>query len=86
MAKKKSIIFIIPDYHCSFMYREKFEQLGWDAHIYVNYSHPENLLYSKKNITKISNFTIIPIIGKIIQKTIEIIYFIYICLNLLLFI
>ncbi len=79
MAKKKSIIFIVPDYHCSFMYRDKLQQRGWNTKIYVNYSYPDNLLYSEKGINKIPNLTIIPFVGKVIQKIVETIYFIYIC-------
>ena len=75
--KKNSIIFINPDYHCSFIYRDKLEELGWKASVYVNHRYPKDLLYSTENIYYF------PIsekffIGKLIQKIADILFFIYI--------
>jgi hypothetical protein len=47
---KSSILFIRPDYHCSFFYRDELRRLGWKADIYVPWSYPANLLYSDKDI------------------------------------
>lgn len=55
MPKRKSILFVSPDYHCSFFYRDELRKLGWKADIYVGSSYPEILLYSDKDILKVSN-------------------------------
>lgn len=47
---KKSILFVNPDYHCSFFYREEFIRLGWKADIYAQWSYPKKLLFSDKEI------------------------------------
>lgn len=52
MRSKNSILFVIPDYHCSFFYRDEFRKLGWKADIFVNSGYPENLLYSKEDILR----------------------------------
>ncbi len=49
MFKKKSILFVCPDYHCSFILRDEFRRLGWRADIYVPWEYPEKLLYSNKD-------------------------------------
>ena len=63
MIKKNSILFVRPDYHCSFFYRDEFRKLGWRADILVNYNYPQDLLYSNKKILRIkiekSNFKIL---------------------------
>lgn len=51
----KSILFVIPDYHCSFLYRDALKQRGWKADIYVPTDYPKKLLYQKENIIKIKN-------------------------------
>ena len=50
MRKKKSLLFIRPDYHCSFFYRDEFRKLGWKADILVNSDYPAILLYSKEDV------------------------------------
>jgi hypothetical protein len=50
MSKKNSILFVRPDYHCSFFYRDEFRKQGWKADIYVPADYPENLLYSGQDI------------------------------------
>lgn len=52
---KKSILFVIPDYHCSFFYRDELRKRGWKADIYVPTYYPEKLLYSKEDIIKLKN-------------------------------
>lgn len=48
--RKKSLIFITPDYHCSFIYRDKLREFGWHSDIYVPFGYPKNYLYSDKDI------------------------------------
>jgi glycosyltransferase involved in cell wall biosynthesis len=50
MRKKNSILFVRPDYHCSFFYRDEFRKKGWKADIFVNNRYPGELLYSKDDI------------------------------------
>ena len=50
LIKRKSILFVRPDYHCSFFYRDEFLKKGWKADIIVNHDYPDDLLYSNKNI------------------------------------
>lgn len=50
MSRKKSILFVRPDYHCSFFYRDEFRKQGWKADIFVESSYPQNLLYSNRDI------------------------------------
>ena len=52
MIKNSSILFVRPDYHCSFFYRDEFRKLGWKADIIVGNNHPQDLLYSNKKILK----------------------------------
>ena len=42
---KKKILFITPDYHCSFAYRDELRKLGWKADIYVPHDYPELMLF-----------------------------------------
>ena len=50
MSRKKSILFLRPDYHCSFFYRDEFRKLGWKADIFLSPGYPENLLYSNEDV------------------------------------
>lgn len=52
MNKDKSILFVRPDYHCSFFYRDEFRGQGWKADIYVNRGYPSALLYSSEDILR----------------------------------
>jgi glycosyltransferase involved in cell wall biosynthesis len=52
MRKKQSILFVRPDYHCSFFYREQFRKVGWKADIYLPRGYPEALLYSREDLLK----------------------------------
>ncbi|WP_024954313.1 glycosyltransferase [Sulfurospirillum arcachonense] len=54
----KSILFVIPDYHCSFFYRDALRKRGWKADIYLPNNYPKKLLYTDnviiiKNVVKI---------------------------------
>lgn len=48
--KSKSIVFIQPDYHCSFVYRDELRRMGWTADIYVPDGYPSLLLYAQPDI------------------------------------
>lgn len=52
MIKKKSILFVTPDYHCSFFYRDEFRKLGWKSNIYVSNYYTKKLLYSDVDILR----------------------------------
>ena len=52
MIKKNSILFVRPDYHCSFFYRDEFRKLGWRADIIIANNYPQDVLYSNKKILK----------------------------------
>lgn len=45
MAKQRSILFVYPDYHCSFILRDELRERGWKAEIYVPFWHSDTLLY-----------------------------------------
>ena len=42
---QESILFINPDYHNSFILRDKFRDLGWKAEIIAHEGHNKRLLY-----------------------------------------
>lgn len=56
MRKKRSILFVRPDYHCSYFYRDELRKLGWKADILVDPGYPEGLLYSSKDILRPPRF------------------------------
>lgn len=60
MRNKQSILFVRPDYHCSFFYREQFRKAGWKADIFVPSSYPVELLYSDKEILKVPQIKGLP--------------------------
>lgn len=49
---RKSILFVRPDYHCTFFYRDEFRRLGWKADVFVNPGYPNGLLYSQEDILR----------------------------------
>jgi glycosyltransferase involved in cell wall biosynthesis len=53
MRRGKSILFVRPDFHCSFFYRDEFRKQGWVADIFVQPGYPEKLLYSNEDILRI---------------------------------
>lgn len=52
MRSKRSVLFVRPDYHCSFFYRDELRKNGWKADIYVPNIYPEYLLYSSSDILR----------------------------------
>jgi len=49
---EKSLLFVIPDYHCSYFYRNELRKLGWKADIYVPWSYPDHLLFSSDDVVR----------------------------------
>jgi len=49
---QKSLLFVRPDYHCSFFYRDALRKLGWKVDIYVPWSYPQHLLYSDTDVIR----------------------------------
>jgi hypothetical protein len=49
---KKSLLFVIPDYHCSYLYRDELRKLGWKVDIYVPWSYPDQLLFSSDDVVR----------------------------------
>lgn len=45
LCKQDSILFIRPDYHCTYIYMEQLEKIGWLVDIYVPKTYPEKLLF-----------------------------------------
>jgi len=52
LRAKKSVLFVRPDYHCSFVYRNELRKLGWSADIYVPWGYPDHLLYSTEDLER----------------------------------
>src|SRR5687768_5605840 len=50
--KQQSILFVTPDYHGAFSYRDELKRLGWKVGIYVPNGYPEKLLYSDVDILR----------------------------------
>jgi hypothetical protein len=48
----RSALFIIPDYHCSFILRDELRRLGWVSDIYVPSDFPERFLYESTGVYK----------------------------------
>ena len=46
---KKSLLFIIPDYHCSFILKDEFIKLGYKCHIYVPFWYDPQLLFNSQD-------------------------------------
>jgi hypothetical protein len=51
VIKKKSILFVNPDYHCSFLLRDELRARGWRADIFIPPGYPKKLLYKNEGIT-----------------------------------
>lgn len=43
-------MFVVPNYHTSFLLRDELRRLGWRADVYVPYWYPQKLLYSNSGI------------------------------------
>jgi glycosyltransferase involved in cell wall biosynthesis len=50
--KRKSVLFVRPDYHCTFFYRSELRKIGWRADIYVPWGYPNQLLYSQEDLKR----------------------------------
>lgn len=50
--RRNSILFVCPDYHCSFFYRDEFRNLGWKADIYVPWTYPQQFLFDDVGIKR----------------------------------
>ncbi|MGD8813728.1 MAG: hypothetical protein PVI78_04550 [Anaerolineales bacterium] len=66
MAKRKSILFVRPDYHNSFFLRDELRKLGWKADIFVESTYPEMLLYSNEDIVQFAKARY-PFVQKLIK-------------------
>ena len=64
---ENSILFISPDYHCSFAYRDELRRLGWKADIFVPPGYPADMLFGKPDL-KIPNFRRIKFFGKYLEN------------------
>jgi hypothetical protein len=51
--RRPSILFVRPDYHCTFFHRDELRRLGWKADIFVDANYPEKLLYCDRDILRI---------------------------------
>lgn len=47
---RKRVLFVAPDYHCSFIYCDELRKHGWRSEIYLPESYPPSLLYSEKDV------------------------------------
>lgn len=74
MRIKNSILFVTPDYHCSFFYRDEFRKQGWKSDIFVGPFYPDNFLYDKSDIIR---FPYIRLGGKFFEYTNHLIVFLF---------
>ena len=66
--RRKSILFVNPDYHCSFLLRDEFRKMGWRADVYVPLNYPAKLLYRKTGLNSIGMMRIRnPLIRKVVS-------------------
>jgi glycosyltransferase involved in cell wall biosynthesis len=52
LPPKKSVLFVNPDFQCSFFLKDQFRRMGWKADVYKQKHYPEKLLYSKDYIAE----------------------------------
>jgi len=52
--RNESVLFINPDYHCTFFYQEALRQRGWKVDILVTYNYPQNLIYDSSHIIRLN--------------------------------
>lgn len=50
----RSVLFVCPDYHCSFLYRDQLRLRGWKADVYVPPRYPKELLYDTPDMKALS--------------------------------
>jgi glycosyltransferase involved in cell wall biosynthesis len=51
MHRVKTILFVNPDYHCSFLLRDELRKMGWRADVFVGYGYPKKLLYKDERLS-----------------------------------
>ncbi|MFX0093041.1 MAG: glycosyltransferase [Candidatus Hodarchaeota archaeon] len=51
MFKRKSLLFVNPDYHCSFVLRDEFRKLGWRTNVFTAHGYPDKLLYKNEGLS-----------------------------------
>ena len=49
---RKSVLFVRPDYHCTFFYQTQLRQLGWRAEIFVPWGYPDHLLFRESDVLR----------------------------------
>jgi len=49
---RQSVLFVNPDYHCSFLLRRELRRMGWRANIFVPESYPAKLLYEHEDLIR----------------------------------
>lgn len=74
---KKSILFVNPDYHCSFVYRDHLRDLGWKVDILVSPGYPQKLLFSHKDVLKAPQFSKKFFASRVINGLLAFIHFLY---------
>jgi glycosyltransferase involved in cell wall biosynthesis len=48
----RSVLFVVPDYHTSFIYRDELRAQGWKAGVYVPADYPDQMLFSENGILR----------------------------------
>lgn len=54
---QRSVLFVRPDYHCSFFHRDELRRLGWKADVLVPRSYPQDFVYSSETALMPWGFT-----------------------------
>jgi glycosyltransferase involved in cell wall biosynthesis len=73
--KNNSIVFIAPDYHYSFTYREQLRGLGWDADVYANWSYPSKLLYDEEGLLRPYKIYGSSLVRKVIDRVLRVLFY-----------
>ena len=71
MNRKKSILFVVPDYHTTFSYAKALEQMGWRCDIYVPPDYPEQLLFSRQNVVRFNKLPSTASRNRVIRNIIQ---------------
>lgn len=50
MRRNRGVVFIYPDYHCSFIYRDVLRKFGWRADVFAPWGYPNLLLFEEPDI------------------------------------
>ena len=54
--QRHSVLFVQPDYHCSFALRDEFRRIGWMADIYVSAGFPERFLFESNGVIRAKRY------------------------------